>query len=372
MKRASDKPLPKIAYVFGDMSGGGHNLQAFKTIYYSGAVNNCIVISLFEGDDRTVESKLREIGLDVIYLRMNKLRLTAAAKELRRVVEENGCAIAHSNGLKSDLMCTLAFRKSSVSHVITLHNYLKADAYLRMSAYKARIAVAVQHRVLRRCRYIIACSETLKRSMLADDPKLHITAIQNGVDISNFVKTDRSALREKNGIAQDKIIFICTGMLYARKRVPETAGAFLKAELSDRYELWFAGSGEHLEEYKERFAKYGSIRVLGKRSDISDLLNTADVFVSSSENEGLPLAVLEAISVGLPVYLSDIPQHKEILDELPGAGRLYSLGDEDGLARLLQETESYLADAQPVSLTGGPFDISVMGDAYREYYNAIR
>ena len=109
MSKVSDSLLPKILYVFGDMSGGGHNLQAFKTIYYSGAADNCVVVSLSDGDDKTIENKLGEFGLSVIYLNMNKFRLSAAVKELRRIAAENNCAIAHSNGLKSDLMCSLAF-----------------------------------------------------------------------------------------------------------------------------------------------------------------------------------------------------------------------------------------------------------------------
>lgn len=40
MNKAFDQDMPKIAYVFGDLTGGGHNLQAFKTIIYSGAVKN--------------------------------------------------------------------------------------------------------------------------------------------------------------------------------------------------------------------------------------------------------------------------------------------------------------------------------------------
>ena len=368
MSKVSDSLLPKILYVFGDMSGGGHNLQAFKTIYYSGAADNCVVVSLSDGDDKTIENKLGELGLSVIYLNMNKFRLSAAVKELRRIAAENNCAIAHSNGLKSDLMCSLAFGKSDTVHIITLHNYLKEDAFLRMSSSKAKIAVSVQKRVLNRCGHIIACSKTLCSKMLADNPKLRITAIQNGVDIANFVKGDKSALRKQHGVGEDKIIIISTGRMVPIKRIIETAEAFLNAGLPEKYELWMVGSGECFEEYKNRFSGEEKIRFLGRRSDIADLLSMADVFVSSSESEGLPLAVLEAVSAGLPVYLSDIPQHLEITGEYPDAGKTYTLGNTDELARLFRGTEDYLQNAQTVSLEGGPFDITVMGDSYRDYY----
>lgn len=45
-------------------------------------------------------------------------------------------------------------------------------------------------------------------------------------------------------------------------------------------------------------------------------LQASDLFVSASASEGMPLAVLEALSCGLPALLSDIPPHREIRDIL--------------------------------------------------------
>jgi glycosyltransferase involved in cell wall biosynthesis len=57
------------------------------------------------------------------------------------------------------------------------------------------------------------------------------------------------------------------------------------------------------------------VQLLGARSDIFELMATANVFVSPSFFEGHPNAVLEAAACGCPIVASDIPAHREFLDE---------------------------------------------------------
>jgi glycosyltransferase involved in cell wall biosynthesis len=67
------------------------------------------------------------------------------------------------------------------------------------------------------------------------------------------------------------------------------------------------------------------------RDDVFVLCADADVFVSTSHGEGLPVAVLEAMAAGCPVILSDIPPHRELAD---GADFIpfVAPGDVDGFA----------------------------------------
>ena len=207
--------------------------------------------------------------------------------------------------------------------------------------------------------------------MRSDNPELNIYTIQNGVDTEYFRKLDKDALRRKYGINPRKFIFISTGRMSPRKRILETGEAFLQANFDDNYELWFVGDGECFEEYKAAFSSANNIKFFGRREDIVELLNLADAFVSSSETEGLPLAVLEAISTGRYVYLSDIPQHREILEEYPSAGKLYHLGKIEELTKLLQSARDDIKKSNPVSLAGTNFDIRIMGERYKNYYMMI-
>lgn len=365
--------MPKICYVFGELSGGGHNLQAFKTIIYSGAASNCIAVSIFKNRDESLADLLIKNGIPLIKLDLNnKELLLRGKKKLRQIVLENGCNIVHSNGLKADTLCHFAFRNTNVQHIITLHNYLREDVFLRKGKLYSFVALSVQSYVLARTKYVIACSKTLQKQMLRDNSKLNVSVIQNGVDTDFFSPRDRQKLRIENGVDSDSLIFISTGRMSPRKRITETADSFIQADLEKKHQLWFVGSGECYEEYRRKYLQYKNIRFLGRREDIPDLLNIADIFVSSSETEGLPLAVLEALATGKKVFLSDIPQHKEILESFPSGGALYHLGNEAELAALFKKAHAYCVGTEQTPLKGTNFDIQVMGAEYAQYYRKVQ
>ena len=81
-----------------------------------------------------------------------------------------------------------------------------------------------------------------------------------------------------------------------------------------------------------------SVRLLGDRSDVPELLAGADVFVCSSRSEGMPVSILEAMAVGLPVVASAVGGVPEIVDDrvtglLVAPGAVAPLAD--ALARLI-------------------------------------
>ena len=367
----SEEKMPRIAFVFADMSYGGSNLQTVKIIQHSGAMNNCVVIALTDAeDDAILEGKLIEIGIKPIRMRFKKQRMFSELSRLRQLVTENQCQLVSSNGLRSDMACHYAFRGTDIPHVIVLHNYLREDAFLRMNKPKAMLATKMQTHILHKSKYVIACSKTLQKQTERDIKGLNVTAIQNGIDLNDYPVLDKNVLRKQYGYPKDALIFISTGSMTLRKRIPETVDAFIRANILNAY-LLMVGNGPYLEEYKKKYANSKAVTFLGRRSDIKELLNIADVFVSSSESEGLPLAVLEAMSTGNYLFLSDIPQHQEILQEFGNSGVLYQLGDENKLAALFRNTKELLEKSECIGLQNSVFDISVMGKAYRDYYMSV-
>ena len=363
--------IPKIAFVFADLSYGGSNLQTVRIIQHSGAVDNCIVIALTDAEDDTIlEGMLMEMGIRPIRMCLKKRKLFSELARLRNLITENQCQLVSSNGLRSDLACHYAFRGTDIPHIIVLHNYLREDAFLRMSKPKAMLATKMQTHILHKSKYVIACSKTLQKQTERDIKGLNVTAIQNGIDLNDYPVLDKNVLRKQYGYPKDALIFISTGSMTLRKRIPETVDAFIRANIPNAY-LLMVGNGPYLEEYKKKYANSKAVTFLGRRSDIKELLNIADVFVSSSESEGLPLAVLEAMSTGNYLCLSDIPQHQEVLGEFIDVGKTYQLGSVEALAALLRSAPDILKKRVPVSLKGTNFDIRTMGEAYKDYYSSI-
>lgn len=97
--------------------------------------------------------------------------------------------------------------------------------------------------------------------------------------------------------------------------------------------LLICGSGERLDHYQHLAGELGlgdAAVFAGYVSDVAPVLRRADVFVSLSRFEGLPNAVQEAMACGTPLVVSDIPAHREFLDE--STARLVACGDVAGTA----------------------------------------
>ena len=162
-----------------------------------------------------------------------------------------------------------------------------------------------------------------------------VVLLPNGVSPSTFSPGNRvNRWSSKSG---SYLLFL--GRLVPEKRVNDLIVSFRKVATDAR--LVIAGDGcyseGHVGELKRLAA--GDRRILftggvyGEEKDA--LLDGARAFVNPSELEGNPIAVLEALSHGLPVLISDIPEHQEILEQPGGAGRLgisFPTGDRNALA----------------------------------------
>lgn len=264
--------LPKIAFVFADLSFGGSNLQTVKIIQYSGAVENCLVITLVDtANDAAIEDKFLEIGIKPIHLKFEKRKLFSELFRLKKVVIENHCQLVNSNGLRSDMICHYAFQGTKVKHVITLHNYLREDAFLRMNRFKASVAILLQTQILHKSKYVVACSKTLRKQTESDIKGLHVTAIQNGVNLDDYPLLNKIELRKQYGFPENALIFISTGSMTLRKRIPETINAFMCAGLTTA-KLLIVGSGPYLDEYQNRYAYNDQVIFLGRRNDIKEFI----------------------------------------------------------------------------------------------------
>ena len=70
--------------------------------------------------------------------------------------------------------------------------------------------------------------------------------------------------------------------------------------------------------------------MIAERETLAEAYQAADIFVFPSRNEGLPNVVLEAMSCGLPVIVSDLPGLKNVIESNEN-GVIFSLGDETQL-----------------------------------------
>jgi glycosyltransferase involved in cell wall biosynthesis len=116
---------------------------------------------------------------------------------------------------------------------------------------------------------------------------------------------------------------------------------FLKEDTSDIYRFYLVGDGPHLKYLKSMALKLGikdKVHFEGRRFNVYPYLNCFDLYVLTSESEGMPLALLEAASSKLPIITSDLPVIKEIFSETEVA--FYTLNDIASLKAAIEKANS--------------------------------
>lgn len=159
-----------------------------------------------------------------------------------------------------------------------------------------------------------------------------------GIDTEKFwlENFDGEAKRTEFGITKNDLMILSVGELNKNKNQEVIIRAIAKLNDS-RIHYFIAGKGDK-EEYLRNLAKNlgVNLQLLGYRADIIELLNTADIFVLPSIREGLSVALMEAMAVGLPCIASRIRGNVDLIEEGKG-GYLCEPDDVDGFKNRIGE-----------------------------------
>lgn len=283
----------------------------------------------------------KELGIPVLSANISKKKSVLFGKrEVEKLLKQLNPDIVQGVGMPPYRM-TLGYKKAV--HFITLRNYCYEDypdyygkitgmimAYLDLKLIKKRMAEGDT---------FITCSESLTK-LYKSRQNMAIPYIRNGVDVSQYTKKDynrSSIVREKLKLPLQKVIFVYSGGFIDRKNQREAIDSFLKMRRNDDAVLLLLGDGPNLEILQNEFSKYENIIFRGKVSNVDEYLHASDVYLATSKSEGLPNGVLEAMACGLPVLLSDIPQHMEVLEADSKCGHFYKLGNVEQLSVLMDQ-----------------------------------
>lgn len=169
-----------------------------------------------------------------------------------------------------------------------------------------------------------------------------IVVVRNGADAGDIDSAPtREAARTDLGIPVDAEVVGTVARLHREKNVPLLVRAFARvAAERPLARLVIAGDGPERVPCLEAARETGvseRVMLLGTRRDIGRVLAALDVFALSSDAEGLPLAVLEAMGAGRPVVSTDVGAIREVVSDGVN-GRLVRPGDEAAMAAALAET----------------------------------
>jgi glycosyltransferase involved in cell wall biosynthesis len=144
--------------------------------------------------------------------------------------------------------------------------------------------------------------------------------IRNGVDLKRFTAPHperRNEIRTSFGVKNEEIVLLCTSRLAARKRLDVLLQG-LKSIPVNRFawQCWIVGSGPVESDLRVLASSLGlqrRVKFFGFQGDTVPFLNAADIYVTTSEKEGFPLSLVEAMGCKLPCIATNIPGHDEIV-----------------------------------------------------------
>lgn len=183
----------------------------------------------------------------------------------------------------------------------------------------------------------IAVSGDVRRTHVAAGriPPERFVTIRNGIEgIPRASAGARASVRVGLGLLENAFVCLNVGSLTPQKnrRTLLEAAARLKDMPNVRFVVVGSGPEEaRLKGLAEEMGLSDRVSFLGQRLDVPDLLAASDIFVLSSDWEGLPITILEAMSAGVPCVTTDVGGIPEVLTD-GETGILVPPRDPDALA----------------------------------------
>ena len=207
-------------------------------------------------------------------------------------------------------------------------------------------------RLVRRFPHLIAVSGELRDELIAHGAAPErVTCILNGIDEQAFRRDParRGPARAALGCADTDVVIGGVGRLEPQKRfdllMDVVAG--LAARVGRRLKLIVVGEGglrAALEARRTASGLESDCVLAGHRTDIAELHHAFDLFVQSSDYEGTPNAVLEAMAMETPIVATDVGGTRELITS-GEHGLVVPKGDATGLADAIEEVLRHPAHA---------------------------
>lgn len=309
----------RVALVIGQLTYGGAEGQLFELARGLAGKAEPFVYCL-SASDEPYGSRLREAGIPLRVLPSRGSFDVSRARALRRALAEDRIDVVHAFLFLASGYAYLATRgRKGVCLVTSARNCKPEPNPLRRRLLRAAFRASSR---------VICNSREMARYAAGyyGAPEDRTRVVLNGVDTGRFQRERRSHEGLRIGTV---------GRIEKQKNL----GVFLDAAalvLSSRPDATFeiVGDGSLREHFRAEVERRGLGRVVtlpGTRSDIPDFFAGLDQFWLTSDWEGTPNVVLEAMAAGLPVIATRVGGTPEVIEDRR-SGVLVEAGDAVGIA----------------------------------------
>ncbi len=254
-----------------------------------------------------------QVGLMTIYKQLKLKLLNIAPDEL------------HAHCPRS--LYLMSFLPKNYRKLYTIHIYPGKQQLMLYGYIKGRLVIMLNHFFTRLCDKPIGCSESVGWQY-KKNKGWNFECVPNGCSLPmwRYDKEEKSKLRREFGLKSNMKYFIFIGRFSKEKNPDILVKAFRRIKRTD-VGVILLGNGLMWNDLKKNASE--NIIMPGFSARVYDYLKAADYYISASDVEGLANTILESMSVGLPMLLSDIPSHREVLAGLNGKQVGYNINQHD-------------------------------------------
>jgi len=324
----------KIAYVItrSNEIGGAHvHVRDLASWFISQSHEACV----FVGGTGVFTDALEEAGVPFVPLQHLKRPVSPvhdmlAVRELAEELKRYGPDIVSVHSAKAGIVGRLACRLAGVPCVFTAHGWSFTDGvkwpakqlYRTLEKFLAPLAAAI----------VTVCRSdaTLAINQKVAPPDKLVT-IYNGMP-----ELDSSRLKSTSSLRTVPTLVMVARFESQKDHATLIDALSLLKDLDWRLEL--VGDGPLMKSIHARVRDYGldsNVAFLGRRRDVPSILEQSDIFVLSTNWEGFPRSILEAMRAGLPVVATEVAGIPESVEH-DVTGYVVPQGDEKVLAERLR------------------------------------
>jgi glycosyltransferase involved in cell wall biosynthesis len=237
--------------------------------------------------------------------RINPYQDIRAYLELRETVKVFKPQIIHSHTFKAGLLCRLMFLK--IPKVHTFHGHLMSDP--EFSRRALQVIINVERRLAKLTKKLITVGEQVSKDLLqvgVGKPGKYISIASEG---QKLVFLSRRDARDNLNLDQETPVVLWMARMAP---VKNPSLALEVARLLPEINFLIAGGGELFDQIKDQAPPNA---LLLSWVDAAEVIPAADVFLSTSLNEGIPYSLLEVLSAGVPVVAVQSGAISEIIQD---------------------------------------------------------
>ena len=346
-REGSDRDGIAVVHVIARLNVGGAAAHAIALAAGAGR-GALLAAGSVEGDEADMSAEAVRLGVRLHRVRGlgRSVRLfgdLVAFLDLVRLFRRLRPRIVHTHTAKAGTLGRLAALVAGVPvRVHTFHGHVFSGYF---SPLKSRLIRAVERSLARVTTCIVALSASQREELVTRyriAPRRKVRIVPLGMDLSSFAPASSHPLRAgfRNEIAAgDACVVVTVGRLAPIKNqamLLDVAARLIAVGRNCLFVIVGGGAEEaRLKARAERLGIANRVRFLGWRADLARIYAGADIVALTSDNEGTPVALIEALAAGRCVVATDVGGVRDVLDN-GRLGELVAPRDVPGFCRAIE------------------------------------